>query len=433
MDRGMRTFALMWGGQIVSVIGSQLSGFALSVWVYDSTRSVTLSALSFWAFSLPQILLSPVAGVWVDRWGRRRSMIVSDLGAGLCVGLTAVLWYSGLLRPWMIVPINLGISSFASLMWPAQSAAITVLVRKEQYGRANGMVQVIDAVAQLAGPALAGALYAFFKVGLLALLDTASYVVAVLIMVFLVRFPEPSLERGEAKRLPLLEEVKVGWRWILERPSLLSLLLYFFAVNFLSNFMNPLFGPYILDSWDAATLGWLSSVLGAGMLLGTLGMSAWGGTKRRILTLLGAGAGAGLFLALTGFATAPLPLAIAGAAMMFTLPFMNASSQAIWQAKVAPELQGRVFAVRRSIAWSSGLIVPLLAGPLADLVFKPGMSEGGLLTGLFGPLMGVGPSRGIGLMFVLIGLAIMVLSLLSFGRARLMRVESELPDHGQGG
>lgn len=430
---GMRTFALMWAGQIVSVLGSQLSGFALGVWVYDSTRSATLAALAFWAFGLPQILLSPVAGVLVDRWGRRRAMIVSDLGAGLCVALVALLWTGGSLRPWMIVPINLGISSFASLMWPAQSAAITVLLPKEQYGRANGMVQVIEAVAQLAGPALAGALYAGLGLGRLALIDAASYLVSIFIMLVFVRIPEPSLRPAPGRRPALLAEVKVGWAWILGRRSLLSLLLYFLGVNLLANFVNPLFGPYVLEAWDPGTLGWLSSVLGAGMLAGTLAMSAWGGTRRRILTLLGAGVLNGLCLALAGFARQPLFLAAAGAAMMFSLPFMNASSQAIWQAKVAPELQGRVFALRRSIAWSSGLIAPLLAGPLADLVFKPALREGGSLAALLGPFLGLGPSRGIGLLLILIGLGIALLSLLAFANPRLMRLEAELPDHGEGG
>ncbi|HUX37056.1 MAG TPA: MFS transporter [Rectinemataceae bacterium] len=430
MKTGMRMFALIWGGQIVSVIGSQLSGFALAVWVYDTTRSATLSALAYWAFSLPQILLSPFAGVWVDRWGRRKSMIISDLGAGLCVGIVALLWYAGALRPWMIVPINIGISSFASLMWPAQSAAITVLVPKEHYGRANGMVQTIDAVAMLVGPALAGALYATLKVGKLALIDAASYVVAIAIMVLLVKIPEPSLSAEGGKKTPLLEDIKIGWRWIVERRGLVALLSYFLLVNLLSNFVNPLFDPYVLDAWNPATLGWIASILGLGMLAGTLTMSAWGGTKRRILTLLGSGVLNGIFLALGGFATSPSLLAFAGAAMMFFLPFMNASSQAIWQAKVAPELQGRVFAVRRSIAWSSGIIAPLLAGPLADLVFKPGMSEGGGMSRILGPLLGVGPARGIGLMFILIGLSTALVSLLSFGWPLLMRLETELPDHG---
>jgi hypothetical protein len=115
--------------------------------------------------------------------------------------------------------------------------------------------------------------------------------------------------------------------------------------------------------------------------------------------------------------------------MMFTSLLMNASSQAIWQSKVAPELQGRVFSVRRSIAWSSGIFAPLLAGPLADFVFKPSMSEGGSLARVFGPIIGLGPNRGIALMFVLIGILTTLVSIFAFARPVLARVELDLPDH----
>ena len=401
--KGMRTFGIIWGSQIVSVIGSQLSGFALGVWVYDTTRSVTLSALAFWAFNLPQVLLAPLAGVMIDRWGHRRSMIISDLGAGLSVLAIALLFFTGQLRPWMIIPINLVLSTFNSLMWPAQSAAITVLVPKEHYGRANGMVQVIEAVAQLAGPAIAGLLYVTLGIGKLALIDAATYLFAITVMILFVRFPEPSLEKTSAAKVTIREDIKVGWSYIAARPGLRALLLYFLLVNLFGNLVFPLFTPLVLDTWSASVLGFLASILGLGMLAGTLFMSAWGGTKRKIYTLLGAGMANGLFLAMAGLSTSIPALAVFGALMMFTTPLMNAASQSIWQAKVAPELQGRVFSVRRAIAWSSGIFAPLLAGPLADFVFKPAMTSGAPLARLLGPFMGVGPSRGIGLMFTIIG------------------------------
>ncbi len=165
------------------------------------------------------------------------------------------------------------------------------------------------------------------------------------------------------------------------------------------------------------------------MLAGTLVMSAWGGTRRKIYTLLGAGIVTGLAVAAAGLrASIPL-LAVTGFLFMSTQPLMNASSQAIWQRKVAPELQGRVFSVRRGIAWSSGLVVPLLAGPLADYVFRPLMIQGGALAPLLGPIMGVGPSRGTGLMFVIAGLLMAAVSAAGLLVPLLRRVELDIPDH----
>jgi hypothetical protein len=193
--------------------------------------------------------------------------------------------------------------------------------------------------------------------------------------------------------------------------------------------MGPLVVPLILDNWDASTLGFLSTLMGVGVLVGTLVMSAWGGGKRKIKTLLGASLLSGLFLSAVGLrASIPL-IAACGIGMMFCMPFTNACSQAIWQAKVAPDVQGRVFAVRRTIAWSSGIIAPLLAAPLADSIFKPAMTKGGALATSLGPIFGVGASRGVGVLITLVGLLTMAVSVIAFLTPRIRRVELDLSDY----
>ena len=116
---------------------------------------------------------------------------MSDLGGGVVILTAAVFAFTGTLRPWMIVPASLILSSFNSLMWLAQSASITVLVPKERFGRANGMIQLIDAVSSLAGPALAGLLYVGLGLGTLASIDAVTYLFAIVVMIFWVRIPEP--------------------------------------------------------------------------------------------------------------------------------------------------------------------------------------------------------------------------------------------------
>ena len=172
----------------------------------------------------------------------------------------------------------------------------------------------------------------------------------------------------------------------------------------------------------------MSAVIGAGMLAGTVVMSAWGGGRRKIVTLLGAGFLGGALLAAVALHPSLAWITATVTASMFMMPFMNAASQSIWQAKVAPELQGRVFSVRRSIAWSSGAIAPLAAGPLADFVFKPAMRQGGTLAGLFGPLVGVGTGRGVPLMFFLAGLVTALVSIAGAFWPTLRNVEKNLPD-----
>jgi DHA3 family macrolide efflux protein-like MFS transporter len=426
----MRAFLTIWIGQLVSLIGSQLTGFALGVWVYDQSKSVLLLALTQIAMQAPFVLLSPLAGVLADRWNRRTAMMVSDFGAGLAVLTAAGLYFSHWLQPWMVIPINLWMAAFQTLMWPAYTASVTLLVPKEQYGRANGFVQLGEALPQIAGPALAGALYVVIHLGNLALIDFVTYLFSVTLMVLWVRIPNPArTEAGRQARGSVWKEMRFGWDYIVARRGLLSLLFYFMAINFLSGVMQPLLVPLILDNWPADVLGYLSTVLGVGMLAGTVLMSAWGGGRRKIYTLLGAGVGGSLFLGAIGLRISIPLLAVCGFGFMTARPLMNASSQAIWQAKVAPDVQGRVFAVRRALAWSAQTVAPLLAAPLADYVFKPGMAPGGALAALLGPVVGVGANHGIGVLISCLGLLTGVVSLAALLIPAIRNVERDVPDH----
>ena len=188
---GMRTFFTIWVGQLVSLLGSQLTGFAMGVWVYDQTHSVTMLALVQVAMQIPYVVFSPLAGVFADRWNRRTAMIVSDFGSGLSVLAVAVLFITHHLQVWMVIPINLWMATFQTLMWPSFSAATTLLVPKQHYGRASGFTQLGEALPAIAGPAIAGVLYVTIRIGNMALLDFASYIFAVVLMLLFVRIPEP--------------------------------------------------------------------------------------------------------------------------------------------------------------------------------------------------------------------------------------------------
>ena len=426
----LRSFFIIWFGQLISLVGSQLTAFALGVWVYDETHSVLLLALTQIAFSAPFVILSPLAGVLADRWNRRTAMIVSDFGAGFAVLAAALLYLNGRLEPWMVLPINFVMASFGTLMWPAYTASVTLLVPKQHYGRANGFVQLGEALPQIAGPALAGALYVTIHLGNLALMDFATYLFSVTLMLLFVRIPNPPrTEDGQQGKGSLWQEMRFGWDYIQARKGLLALLTFFLGINFFMGVMQPLFVPLILDNWKADVLGYLSTIMGVGMLCGTLFMSAWGGGKRKIYTLLGAGFVGSLFLACIGLRASIPFLAVCGFGFMFSIPLLDASSQAIWQSKVAPDVQGRVFAVRRTIAWSAQMVAPLLAAPLADYVFRPAMSVGGVLAPVLGPWIGFGANRGVGLLMSLLGLLNVAVVVIAFLNPRIRNLERDLPDH----
>jgi DHA3 family macrolide efflux protein-like MFS transporter len=428
ITKGMRTFFVIWSGQLVSTIGSGLTGFALGVWIYQETGSVTLFAMNMLAFAIPNLLVSPFAGALVDRWDRRWVMIMSDTGAGFATLSIALLYMTGNLQVWNIILATAVNSAFTTFQWPAYSAVTTLLVPKAQLGRASGMVQIGEAVSQLLAPAAAGVLFVTIGLGGVIVFDFATYIFAVLTLLF-VRVPSPERsEAGDEGKGSLWKEALYGWTYISARAGLLGLLLIFAAFNFVSGLIMPLIMPMILDMTSADMLGYLVSIVGMGMLVGTLVMSAWGGPKRRIHGVLGFLMLSGFFTSLLGISPLIPVLAVAGFLLMFTMPIINGSSQAIWQSKVAPDVQGRVFSVRRMIAWSMTPLAYIIAGPLVDRVFKPLLLEGGALADSVGQLIGVGPGRGTGFMFIIVGAVSILVAGAGYLSPRVRNVEDELPD-----
>ena len=426
--RGFRTFLVIWLGQLLSLVGSGLTGFALGVWVFRTTGSVTKFALIALATALPGIIFSPIAGALVDRWDRRKAMILSDIGAGVCTLSMALLLMADRLEVWHIY-IAMGISStFSAFQWPAYSAATTLLVPKEHLGRASGMVQIGEAAAQIISPVLAGVLLGTIGLQGVMLIDVATLGFA-LATLLVVRIPRPVVTaEGEAGKGSLLREAAYGWTYIRVRPGLLGLLLFFATVNFAMSVVQVLFTPLVLSFTTEAVLGLILSIAGLGFLLGSLTMSAWGGPKRRIYGILGANLLVGSALYLAGFPPRAWILATAAFVCFTAMPITNGCSQAIWQVKTAPDVQGRVFATRRMIAWASLPVAYLAAGPLADHVFEPLMAEGGPLAGSVGKVIGVGAGRGIALLFIVLGVFMMLAVGVAYSYPRLRRVELELPD-----
>jgi DHA3 family macrolide efflux protein-like MFS transporter len=425
---GMRIFSIIWFGQLISTLGSGLTGFALGVWIYEQTGSATLFALNMLAYALPSLLVSPLAGALVDRWDRRWVMILSDSGAALTTMTVLLLVLGGNLQVWQVYLVTAIGAALNSFQWPAYSAATTMLVPKEHLGRAGGMVQIGEAISQLVSPAVAGALYVVSGLRGVTLIDFATFLFAVTTLL-LVRIPQPEVsQEGRAGKGPLRQEIVYGWKYIAARPGLLGLLLVFAGFNFLSGLANPLIAPMVLDMTSPQTFGFLASLVGLGMLAGTLVMSIWGGPRRRIHGVLAYLVVSGLFLAMFGVTSSIPVMAVAGFGLMFVMPIINGSSQAIWQSKVAPDVQGRVFSVRRMIAQSISPVAYALAGPLADRVFKPLLMPDGALAGSVGRIIGVGPGRGIGLLFIVMGLLSSLVSLSAYLSPRVRNLEDEIPD-----
>ncbi|MGD8759959.1 MAG: MFS transporter, partial [Anaerolineales bacterium] len=242
--------------------------------------------------------------------------------------------------------------------------------------------------------------------------------------------PRPRVsETGKAARGSVLREASYGWKYLRDRPGLMGLLGLFAIANFALGFFSALFAPLMLSFTSEGVMGSVMSVGGVGMLIGSLLMSAWGGPQRKIHGVMTALFLFGIGLSVTGLRADPWLIGAAIFIEFLLLSICNASSQAIWQAKVAPDLQGRVFATRMMVALIATPLAYLLAGPLADRVFEPIMAPDGALAESLGRLIGVGTGRGIGLIFILMGLLISFATVVAYLNPRIRLVEEELPDH----
>lgn len=425
----MRTFFIVWVGQLISVLGTGLTQFGLFFFVFGETASVTDLSFVILAASVPAIVIGPIAGTIVDRIDRRWAMIGSDTLAGLASIALAVLWFTGNLEIWHIV-VTAAVSSIGqSFQEPAYMATIPLIVPKDQLNRANGMVNALQALGTVIAPVLAGVLIVTIGLGGILLIDVVTFAAAVFTLL-VVRFPRPGRsEDGETSgNGSLLRETADGFRYLNARTGLLIFLFVAAVLNFLLGFTNVLTFPLILSFANETVMGTMLSSVGLAMLAGSIVASTWKGPDRRIRFILGAVALAGVFVGLSGAKANAFWIAGWFIAFMFVIPIINATSQSLWQVKIAPHYHGRVFAVRRMIAMMAAPIAYALAGPLADNVFEPLLAPDGALADSVGAVIGTGPGRGIGFMYLLMGALLALTGTLGYMIPKLRHVERDIPD-----
>ncbi len=281
---GMVGFSVVWIGQIVSVLASSMTGFGLTIWMYEKTGSATAMGLVQVFFITPFLLLSPFAGVMVDRYNRKLMMMVSDLAAGVGTLFVLVLFALGKLEFWhlYISAVLNGLGN--TFQWPAYSAAISTMVSKEQYGRANGMMSLVEAGPGVIAPLFAGALMPFIGLPGIMLIDVATFVFAIGTLL-LVYIPQPvRTQEGTEAQGNIWQEAAYGFKYIFTRPSLLGLQLIFFVGNLFATISFTLLAPMILarTAQSSLSLGTVESVGAIGGVLGGIIISMWGGFKRKV-------------------------------------------------------------------------------------------------------------------------------------------------------
>lgn len=435
--RGFFAFTVVWFGQVISLMGTSLSGFALTIWAWQFTGSATaLALMGFFTFG-PTVLFSPVAGALVDRWDKKWVMAISDLASGLATITIFILYSGGHLQIWHMYTAGAFSGLFQAFQWPAYSAAISVMVPKDQYSRAAGMMSLAEWGSGIFAPVLAGMLIGLIGIANILLIDIATFIIAITLLMVIYIPPVPKSEEGEKSRSGLWQESLFGFKYIWSRPSLFNLQLLFFFGNLMSSLGGSLTAPMILARTDnnAQLLGLIQSFGSAGGILGALLITSWGGPKRRIKGVIFGWLLSGLFGQMLFGTHFGVPVWMAASfGFSFFGPMINSANQAIWQSKIPPDIQGRVFSVRRLIAQIAAPLAMLMAGPLADQVFEPAMRDpASPLAATFGLIAGTGIGSGMGLIMIFSGVAIVAIAIIAYLAPSIRNVETILPDHDASG
>jgi MFS family permease len=395
------------------------------MWILRTTGSTAQFAMTFIAMEVPSLLVSPLAGVLVDRWDRRRMMIVCDCLSGLNMVVLAALLAAGHLRPWHIY-VGVGLASLCDTFHsPAFSASIPQLATRDQLPRVNGLVQTGNAVAAIFGPLLAGVMVSAFSLYGVFLIDASTFLVAATALAASrIRRPDKATD---PKGSNILREALIGWRYIYQRPGLLGLLAISGVNSFVFSMAGVLITPLLMSFSDAAMVGVQYATSAGGMLLGGMVVTACGAPRRRIYGVLVSTFLGGICLSLHGLRAAFVPVAASGFVLFTLLPVIGVCNRSLWQAKVPPDLQGRCSAVQQVLSNSAAPLGYFIAGPLSEFVFEPQLVTGGMLAGSLGRVIGVGPGRGIALLFIVLGVVMMSAAVAAYS-IRAIRHVDELPD-----
>lgn len=421
----MKNFYKLWLGELISNIGSGMTAFALSVYIYEKTGSVSYVSLITLLSFMPSIILSPIGGLLADRYDRRLLMIIGDLFSGL--GLVYILW-SIQAGEKSIVPIFIGItfsSIFTSLLEPSYRATLTDILDEENYAKASGLIQAAGSAKYLISPVIAGMILSVADIRVILLLDILTFITTCL-MIFLVRKSMNSEMQNYKK--DSFKGLLEGLFIIKENRGVYSLVIIMFFVCFFMGFIQILIRPMILALSNVKTAGMMESLCALGLLIGSLWIGIAGIKKNYSKILTVACFFCGIFMSMTGVNENLAIIGISTFLFFSTLPFMNSCADVLVRVSVPNELQGRVWGLISLITQMGTVAAYIISGIMADYIFEPMFNKNGILVENIGIIIGTGKGRGIGFMLILSGIGMFIMAIVIWKNGEIREVSEKCVD-----
>lgn len=366
-----RDFFTIWGGQIFSILGSQLVQFALIWYLTRTTQSAVVLSTASIVGLLPQVVLGPFAGAMVDRGNRRQIMIAADVSIAAATLVLAILFIAGVIQPWHIYAVMFVRSLAGSFHYPAMTASTSLMIPKEHLTRIQGVNQMLSGGINIIAAPLGALLLEVLEVQGILLIDIVTALIAIIPLLF-IAIPQPPRTQGAAVNgfKGVWGDMADGFRYVRGWRGLSALFLVATGINFV---LSPAFTllPLLVNKHfglGAVQLGWIEAAFGIGIVAGGLVLGAWGGFKRKILTsltgiiLIAVTMGIIGFIPVSAFTLAIGVYALTG----FGLPMTNGPVFAIIQGTVKPEMQGRVVTLIGSAATAMMPLSLAISGPAAE-------------------------------------------------------------------
>ena len=412
----LHSFLLLWGSQTVSQLGTAMTDYAIIIWVYSQKGTASSVTLLTVCSFLPTIFLRFLAGSMVDRWRKKRIMLIADLLAACGTLAVFVLHSAEVLEIWHLYVINFLLSLMNAFQEPASFVAVSMLVPKEHYARASGLQGFGGAAISILAPALGALLLAYGGLELVLIVDLVTFAIAFLVLLFLIRIPE--VEKTETEEEPFSQTCLAGIRYLREHTAILRITLFLAVINFLAKLGNDgMISPFILGRTgnNQPVLGAVESFTALGVLAGSLIVTMTKPVKKRIpLIFITTGL---IFFGniIQSLTSQPWLWCAAAFGSYLFAAVMNVNMDTLMREKVPLEMQGRVFSAKSTLQNFTIPIALLLGGVLADKVFEPFMLTDSPTQQILSGLFGTGKGAGIGLMFFIVGIAGI---LISFTRLR---------------
>ena len=423
-NMGIRLFLFIMVGQVVSLLGSSISGYAVGQYLYEDTNILGNFSMIALFTLVPTILLSPLTGYIADKYNKKMLMILGDLFSVAGTVFLFYMYYTGRMQIWHVL-LSVTINSVGNAFQrPATLSAIPMLVPKYYLGTANGILNFARSGAETLGPVFGGALYSMFNLEAVFLVDILSCFVAVGTLLF-VKFPDREFKKREE---PFLKELTGGWNFIMKRKSLKVMVAFFMLYNLLLSLVETFYQPNVSNIAPAAWKGPILACAALGMTLGGLIMSLWGGTRRRADGMVGFVILMGTSLVIMGLRPSPTIVAVGLLLCGVANVLIDAHWAIIIQTKAGLDLQGRVFSVNEMLAMMTRPFGYIIAPFICESVFIRFMGGESSLSKTISLVIGAGENRGIGLFMLIIGAMLAIWGVIGMKIRSLRYMEDYLPD-----